>query len=72
LLDEGRFEEAEEVYRQDLGEWPGNVWSSKGLVLALQAQVGREGWREELRRAQKEFEKASEYIDFDLGETSCF
>lgn len=72
LLDEGRFEEAEEVYRQDLVEWPGNIWSSKGLVLALQAQVGREGKREEVRRAQEEFEKASEYMDFDLEERSCF
>jgi tetratricopeptide (TPR) repeat protein len=76
LLDEGRFEEAEEVYRHDLREWPGNIWSSKGLVLALRGQVeeGGGGGRkeEELRHAQLGFEEAARYVDFELGERSCF
>ncbi len=68
LLDEGRYAEAEEVYVEDLVEWPGNGWSLKGLEVALRGQ-GRE---EEASRAREAFEEAFQYADFELGEKSCF
>lgn len=37
-LKAGRFEEAERVYREDLGKWRNNGWSLYGLSRALQAQ----------------------------------
>jgi tetratricopeptide (TPR) repeat protein len=36
LLDDGRFAEAEEVFRQDLAKHPNNGWSLLGLEQALQ------------------------------------
>jgi tetratricopeptide (TPR) repeat protein len=38
LLSAGRHEEAEKVYREDLREWPDNVWSLYGLSRCLQAR----------------------------------
>jgi len=38
LLDAGRAEEAERVYREDLEKFPGNGWSLHGLAAALEAQ----------------------------------
>jgi tetratricopeptide (TPR) repeat protein len=35
LLDAKRFDEAEQVYREDLKRFPGNVWALAGLVSAL-------------------------------------
>ena len=37
LLDAGRLEDAEAVYRDDLGEWPRNGWSLFGLLQTLRA-----------------------------------
>lgn len=38
LLEAGRAEEAERVYREDLAKFPDNGWSLHGLVAALEAQ----------------------------------
>ena len=37
-LTSGAYEEAERVYREDLKEWPNNVWALYGLGRALQEQ----------------------------------
>jgi Flp pilus assembly protein TadD len=38
LLSAGRYEEAENVYREDLAEWPDNGWSLYGLSRSLEGQ----------------------------------
>lgn len=38
LLDEGKAADAEKLYREDMVRFPENVWSLKGLALALHAQ----------------------------------
>ena len=38
LLQVGRVQEAEQVYRDDLARWPGNGWSLFGLTRALRIQ----------------------------------
>ena len=38
LLDAGRAEEAEAVYRKDLEQYPANGWSLFGLARSLEAQ----------------------------------
>jgi tetratricopeptide (TPR) repeat protein len=38
LLGLGRFEEAEAVYREDLRQYPHNIWSLQGLAQAMDAQ----------------------------------
>ena len=38
LIDAGRPEQAEDVYRDDLAKWPGNGWSLYGLMRSLRAQ----------------------------------
>jgi tetratricopeptide (TPR) repeat protein len=49
LLEAGRAEEAEAVYRADLEEWPKNGWSLFGLSRALLAQqkTDEASWAEE-------------------------
>jgi tetratricopeptide (TPR) repeat protein len=38
LLEAGRTDEAEQVYREDLNRWPGNGWSLYGLAQCLKAE----------------------------------
>jgi hypothetical protein len=37
-MEAGRFEDAEQVYREELSDHPHNVWSLYGLTGALAAQ----------------------------------
>ena len=62
LLDSGRVAEAEVVYREELQRNPANVWSLKGLQLALERQR-KDG---EAKRVAAEYARASEHSDVQL------
>lgn len=62
LLDQGKAAEAERVYREDLRVYAENVWSLKGLALALRAQ-GRE---EDASAVEGRLHKALESADVTL------
>ena len=65
-LKQGRYEDAERVYREDLAQWPGNGWSLFGLTRALEEQ----GKDEEAATTRAAFDKAWQNADNPL-ETSC-
>lgn len=67
LIADGKLEEAETVYRQDLEHWPENGWSLYGLTQAL---AGR-GKTAEAAAMRKRFEAAWSRADVEL-EASCF
>jgi tetratricopeptide (TPR) repeat protein len=62
LLSLDRPEEAEAVYREDLGEYPHNGWALHGLVASLRAQ-DKLGEAEEVERR---FEEAWQHADVTL------
>lgn len=62
LLKDGRFAEAEQVYREDLALYPDNGWSLLGLVQSLQAQ----GKESEAEMTQQQFDSAWQYADVRL------
>jgi tetratricopeptide (TPR) repeat protein len=62
LLDGGRPGQAEAVYREELRRNPANVWSLKGLELALERQ--RKG--DEAASVAHQFAQASRYSDVQL------
>jgi tetratricopeptide (TPR) repeat protein len=64
LLEAGKPNEAEQVYRHDLLAHPQNGWSLFGLAKSLQVQ----GKLKEAKAAQQEFEKA--WADADVILTS--
>jgi tetratricopeptide (TPR) repeat protein len=64
LLEAGKSNEAEQVYRQDLLAHPQNGWSLFGLEKSLEAQ----GKLDEAKTAQQEFEEA--WADADVTLTS--
>jgi tetratricopeptide (TPR) repeat protein len=75
LLDQGHIEEAERVYRDDLGlsgtvrrcaQHPGNVWALHGLVECLR----RRGEREERLRLEQELAAALAKADVPIT-SSC-
>lgn len=60
LLDAGRPEEAEAVYREDLERNRENGWALMGLAQALRAQ-GRDAEAEPIeQRAREAFQRANE------------
>jgi tetratricopeptide (TPR) repeat protein len=67
LLEQGRLDEAEAVYRDDLARHPGNGWSLHGLAECLE----RRGAVEEAARAQEAFRAAWAAADVTLR-GSCF
>ena len=60
--------EAEEIYREDLKEFPQNGWSLFGLWQSLKAQ-NRES---EAAEVKKKFEKAWKYADIKLQSSRIF
>jgi tetratricopeptide (TPR) repeat protein len=62
LLEAGRAEEAEAVYRKDLEQYRANGWSLFGLMTALEQQ----GKNDEAAAVQVEFEEAWQYADVEL------
>jgi len=67
LLEQGRVEEAQQVYTEDLKRHPENGWALHGLAECLR----RTGHPEEAAAVQARFEKAWAHADFKL-EASCF
>jgi tetratricopeptide (TPR) repeat protein len=59
LLKAGKFQEAEQVYREDLKIYPENGWSLYGLAQSLQAQ----GKTKEARSIQTRFQTAWKHAD---------
>jgi tetratricopeptide (TPR) repeat protein len=62
LLDAGRPAEAEQVYREDLVELPGNGWSLFGLARALEAQ----GRTAEAQATRAQLHAAWKSADFEI------
>jgi Flp pilus assembly protein TadD len=61
LLAAGRSVEAEQAFRDDLGHFPENGWSLRGLTLALRAQ-GRSG---DADAVEREFRRVWSTADVD-------
>ncbi|AEI65701.1 tetratricopeptide repeat protein [Corallococcus macrosporus] len=66
LLDAGRFQEAEAVYREDLKRNPKNGWALFGLAQSLEGQ----GRQEDAARTRAAFETAWARSDFPLTTTA--
>ncbi|MBA4138586.1 MAG: hypothetical protein C0518_14875 [Opitutus sp.] len=66
LLEVGRVQEAEQVYRDDLARWPGNGWSLFGLSRALKLQH-RDA---EAADVEKQFRQVWAKADLEL-KSSC-
>jgi len=62
LFSEGRFAEAENVYREDLKRNPENGWSLFGLAKSLESQ----NKTEEARKVKQRFQKAWKRADVSL------
>lgn len=67
LLEQGRVDEAEQVYRADLVRYPENGWSLHGLAECLE----RQGRRDEAIAVRARFERAWQSADIELT-SSCF
>ena len=67
LLEAGRLEEAEQVYRADLDRHADNVWSLHGLEECLR-KTDRE---EEAREVKVRFDEVSRHADVKI-KASCF
>jgi tetratricopeptide (TPR) repeat protein len=67
LLDRGRGQEAEEVYRADLKRYPMNGWSLHGLSESLRAQ----GKEKEASAVDAQFRKAWARADVTI-QSSCY
>ncbi len=65
LMREGRFAEAEKIYREDLQRLPGNGWGLFGLAESLRAQK-----KPEAAAARARFEKAWSHADLQIT-SSC-
>ncbi len=67
LMKAGRFEQAEEIYREDLKRYAENGWSLLGLYNALTAQ----GKKKEAKKTKLRFQKAWQYSDV-APSTTCY
>jgi tetratricopeptide (TPR) repeat protein len=65
LMKEGRFAEAEQVYRDDLAKLPENGWALFGLAQSLRAQG-----KPEAQEMQKRFEAVWAHADIEIP-SSC-
>lgn len=66
LVDAKRYQEAEQVYRMDLENWPNNGWSLHGLAKCLRAR----GAAEEASRVEERFAAAWRRADVRI-DSSC-
>ena len=67
LTEQGKYAEAEQVYRADLKRHPNNPWALQGLTESLMEQ----GKIDEARKYNVVFEKACERADVNINR-SCF
>ncbi|MDJ0601243.1 MAG: hypothetical protein QNJ37_20665 [Crocosphaera sp.] len=63
LFKQGKYSQAEAVYRQDLQQHPNNGWSLLGLAESLKAQ----GKTDEMMTIEKQFKDAWNQADFELS-----
>jgi tetratricopeptide (TPR) repeat protein len=66
LLKAGRYEEAEQVYREDLKKWPNNGWSLQGLAKCLRAR----GAAADAAETERAFREVWKRADTPIG-SSC-
>jgi tetratricopeptide (TPR) repeat protein len=62
LLESGRADDAETIFREDLAKYPRNAWGLFGLKQALEAQ----GRMDEAARVAEEFEREWKHADVEL------
>jgi tetratricopeptide (TPR) repeat protein len=62
LLESGRADDAETIFREDLAKYPSNAWGLFGLKQALEAQ----GKMDEAARVAEEFEREWKHADVEL------
>ena len=67
LLEQGRLDECEQVYRADLERHPRNPWSLHGLAECLAEQ----GKAEESATLRAEFQRATQRSDVEI-DRSCY
>lgn len=67
LVRDGRYAEAEAVYREDLRRWPDNGWSLHGLATCLDAQ----GKKSEAGEFRTRFDEVWKRADVEIT-SSCF
>ncbi len=67
LLEQGHFDESEEVYRDDLAKHPNNPWALHGLAESL----AKQGKTDEARDHVAQFNTACERADVKINR-SCF
>jgi len=65
LVDAGRYEDAEKVYRTDLAKWPENGWSLFGLAKCLRARDATG----EAEQVERRFKKAWSNADTKIKST---
>jgi tetratricopeptide (TPR) repeat protein len=65
LVDACRYEEAEQVYREDLAKWPENGWSLFGLAQCFRGR----GMAAEAEQVEKRFQKAWSSADTQIRST---
>lgn len=66
LVEDGKYADAEQVYRADLKKWPGNGWSLYGLARCLEMQDKAA----EAKEVRQQFKMAWSRADTDIW-TSC-
>lgn len=66
LVSAKRYAEAEQVYREDLGNWPDNVWSPQGLALCL----AKRGATNDARKVMTRLKKVGAHADTKIA-ASC-
>ncbi len=62
LIEAGKFEEAEKIYRENLADIPDNGWGLFGLYQTLLKQ----GKIDEAAEVEKRFKEAWKYADIQL------
>jgi tetratricopeptide (TPR) repeat protein len=67
LIDLGRLEQAESVYREDLARHPENGWSLYGLARSLR----KRGKNTEASAVSARFRKAWQNADFQISSSCC-
>ena len=67
LLEQGRYEESESVYRADLKRHPNNPWALHGLAECL----AKRGDQRESERIREQFKQATRRSDVEI-DRSCF
>ena len=68
LVQAGRYQEAEKVYRKDLETFPNNGWALRGLFNSLSGQ----GKKAEADNVYEEFKKAWKWADINIASSRIY